>query len=314
MSLKRQRCEVAFKWLRGTSFYLECLHQIIAEYATAFEGVQLKTFYLKTAMYCLVALPDGKLASGAKNGAVHIWNTDGETVSVLRGHLSYVSALVVLGPHSIASASGDHTVKVWHLGTCIQTLMGHNNVLRDLTVATGGQLVSASEDTTLRVWDTHTWQCQHVMTGHTKSVDILAPLLNGYVVSSAWDYTMRVWDLDSGTCVQVLRGHDNYVCSLAVLPNGNLASAAWDKTIKIWGADKCELAIPVKDFSGYLRLCTMPDGCLACVGVFDVTVYDPAGQLLFALNLGAFGGTATVVMADGSLLALTNSGAAVLWE
>jgi WD40 repeat protein len=314
MSLKLRRCELARKWLRGSSFHLECLHQIIAHYLTSFEGARIKSFDLKQSMYCLAALPNGNLASGSSAGSVHIWNTDGETLAVLKGHLSYVCALAVLCPTLLASASGDGTVKVWQDGVCIQTLKGHTNVLRALTVTSEGQLVSASEDTTIRVWDTATWECARVMAGHTKSVDHLAALPNNQLASTAWDHTVRVWNASSGACVRVIEGHTNYVCSLAALSNGKLATASWDRTLKVWGNTECELTIPIKEFSGYLTLCALPNGCLASVGVFDVTIYDAQGALKFKLNLGAFGCTATVVRTDGTLLALTNSGTAVLWE
>ena len=313
MSLKQRRCELALAWLSGTTFHV-CLHQIISGYLTGFEGARLKTLDLKTSMYCLASLPDGNLASGSNTGSVHIWNTAGETLAVLKGHLSYVCALAVLAPNLLASGSGDHTIKVWENDMCIQTLKGHTNVLHDLTVASGGHLVSASEDTTVRVWDTHTWKCARILSGHTKSVDHLAALPNDQVVSAAWDHTVRVWDIPSGTCVRVIEGHTNYVCSLAVMPNGTLATASWDKSLKVWGATECELTIPIDKFSGYLKLCTLPDGCLVCGGVFDVTVYDPEGIILFKLDLEAFGGTATVARPDGTLLALTMNGVAVLWE
>ncbi len=62
------------------------------------------------------------LAAGLSNGDINIYNiNDGNLVSSLKGHESYVYDLVQISDNLLASSSDDHTVRIWNLttNTCI---------------------------------------------------------------------------------------------------------------------------------------------------------------------------------------------------
>jgi WD40 repeat protein len=85
------------------------------------------------------------------------WNA---LLQTLEGHTHWVEA-VVFSPDgkTMASASGDHTVKLWNAGTGTEqrTLKGHTGWVRAVVFSPDGKTVaSASGDKTVKLWDAGT--------------------------------------------------------------------------------------------------------------------------------------------------------------
>lgn len=108
--------------------------------------------------------PDGKLlASGAGyvDSRIHVWDAaTGRKLQVLEGHNGWVSSLVFCsGGRFLASASGDHTIRLWELkgGTNVEpagVLRGHKSEVSRLAVMPDQHtLVSASKDGEVCLWD-----------------------------------------------------------------------------------------------------------------------------------------------------------------
>lgn len=57
----------------------------------------------------------------------------------------------------LASASSDHTIKIWNVDTeeVLQTLSGHSGWIYNLVVFKNGNLASSSADKTFKIWDTN---------------------------------------------------------------------------------------------------------------------------------------------------------------
>jgi len=109
------------------------------------------------AVYSVVVLPNGRLASGSADNTIRIWNLEtGECLRVLEGHTDWVHTLAVLPNGYLVSASGDNTIRIWDTvsGDCVQILKGHTRLVTSLAVLPNGHLVSGSADNTTRIWDT----------------------------------------------------------------------------------------------------------------------------------------------------------------
>ena len=71
----------------------------------------------------------------------------------LKGHSAAVWAVVVLPDGTVASASADKSIKLWKEDACHKTLTGHTDAVRGLAVLPAlGMFVSVSNDGTLRAW------------------------------------------------------------------------------------------------------------------------------------------------------------------
>ena len=134
---------------------------IIADYAKKIQGTLMKK--LKSGMTLkLLALPDGKLASGSENGNVTLWDAKSGTKLQTRvGHTKRYTAMVILPGNKFASASRDCTICVWGVNSAekLLTLVGHSELVSRLCAVPNGTLASSSWDDTVKVWDINNGEC-----------------------------------------------------------------------------------------------------------------------------------------------------------
>ncbi|MFO1495839.1 MAG: pentapeptide repeat-containing protein [Lysobacterales bacterium] len=102
----------------------------------------------------VAALPDGRLASGAGDHSIRLWDAQGNCTAVLEGHQGWVLALAALPDGRLASGAGDGSIRVWDaLGNCTAVLKGHQDWVRALAVLPNGRLASGADDGSIRLWD-----------------------------------------------------------------------------------------------------------------------------------------------------------------
>ncbi len=97
---------------------------------------------------------------------------------VLVGHTNLVGS-VAWHPSGtrLASASWDHTVKIWNPEMAIgqATLEGHTRGVHSVTWhPDGNRLASASDDETIKIWDPETATVQVTLKGHTRGIQSVA--------------------------------------------------------------------------------------------------------------------------------------------
>ena len=95
------------------------------------------------------------LAAFTQLAAQFPWRCGGRMSRSFEGHIDWVQSLAALEGGRLASASDDHTIKVWELatGACVATLLGHEDEVFYLAVLEGGRLASGSDDRKIKIWD-----------------------------------------------------------------------------------------------------------------------------------------------------------------
>jgi hypothetical protein len=104
----------------------------------------------------LAVLPDGRLASGASDGTIKLWDpASGQLQATLEGHSGPVNALAVLPDGRLASGGDDRTIKLWDpaSGQLQATLEGHSGWVYSLAVLPDGRLATGSSDHTIKLWE-----------------------------------------------------------------------------------------------------------------------------------------------------------------
>lgn len=100
----------------------------------------------------------------------------------------------------IAGAMGDRTVRVWDSqGRSVAVLRGHTDLVMDVAFSPDGtQLASVSYDKTIRIWELATGR-HRVLRGHLHAVDRVAWRSPTEVVTASYDGTLRLWPVPDTT-------------------------------------------------------------------------------------------------------------------
>ena len=162
------------------------------------------------------------VATASLDGVVRIWKVGADDVEreqdkpvqVISDHEGPVLCLCELEDGTLASGSGDSSIRLWKRASgsdktfhCVGVQKEHTDTVRSLASLPGeiGYL-SASHDTTVRSWGAS--GAAKVFMGHSALVyDVKATrTAAGTVIaaSASEDCTCRVWDAESGQCMQVL--------------------------------------------------------------------------------------------------------------
>ncbi|MGF1545716.1 MAG: hypothetical protein ACFCUG_00150 [Thiotrichales bacterium] len=154
-------------------------------------------------------------------------------VDVLAGHTDRIRDVTVSPDGTrIASASGDHSIRVWdaHTSAHLFTLRGHTSWVESVAFSPDGRLLaSGGRDAGVKLWD---------ISGHAGPLHGLAFSPDGALVATASaDGRAKLWDVsgDRPRLTQTLCGHTGEVYRVAFDPSGMLvATASYDGTARLW--------------------------------------------------------------------------------
>jgi cytochrome c len=108
------------------------------------------------AVNAVTYLKDGRIATASEDGTIAIWTAGGQQPdTVFKGHTAPVASIAASPDGQlIASASWDHSVRLWPLnGGAPRVLEGHSQNVNAVAFTPDGRaLVSAGYDATLRIW------------------------------------------------------------------------------------------------------------------------------------------------------------------
>jgi cytochrome c len=180
------------------------------------------------AVNAVALLGDGRAATAGADGRIAIWTPgNARPDAVLVGHTAPIAALAVSPDRAtLASASWDHTVRLWPLaGGVPRVLDGHTQNVNGLAFAPDGRaLVSVSYDQSVRIWPI-------LGTGSPTVVATASPL-NTVAVANDGEIATggadgKVYFLTgAGAAAGDIATGPKPVISIAISPDGALVAAA----------------------------------------------------------------------------------------
>jgi glucose repression regulatory protein TUP1 len=116
---------------------------------------------------------------------------------------------------------------------------GHEQDIYSLDFARDGRTIaSGSGDRTVRLWDIETNQNTFTFMSGDSIVSVAFSPDTEYIAAGSHDKSVRVWYIASGHLVENLEGpngHKDGVYCIAFSPNGkDLVSGSLDNTVKMW--------------------------------------------------------------------------------
>jgi cytochrome c len=109
------------------------------------------------AVNAVAMLGEDRIATAGEDRRIAIWSVGSDQPNnILEGHEGPIAALAASPDGAwLASASWDHTVRLWLLGSGeARVLAGHQDNVNGVAFLPNGRVVSAGYDATLRIWPT----------------------------------------------------------------------------------------------------------------------------------------------------------------
>ena len=142
-------------------------------------------------------------------------------------------------------------------GNLISTLSGHRSWVNDLIQMSDDLLASSSSDDTVRIWNLTTNSTKFNLTGHNSTVYGLKLISSDLLASGSWDSTIKLWNITNGQLIRNLTGHGGYIrWSIDKLSDSQalVSGGSTDQTIKLWNTTTGEL---VNSFNTGLQINTL---------------------------------------------------------
>ena len=215
------------------------------------------------AVNAVAFLKDGRIATSGEDARIAIWRPGEPQPSlVLEGHQAPVVALAASPDGTaLASASWDHSARIWPLGAFSGKVdTGFPQKMRP-TVESGG--------------------APRAIEGHTQNVNGVAFTPDGRaLVTAGYDATLRIWPLDNGAPVVVTLPAP--LDSVVVAPDGEIVTSGADGKVYVLSATgELEREVDAAEMP-IIALALSPDGKLiAAAGIRgSVAVIDRASRKL----------------------------------
>jgi cytochrome c len=183
------------------------------------------------AVNAVALLNDGRAVTAGADGRIAIWRAgQPRPDTILEGHTAPIVALAVSPDGAtLASASWDHTVRLWPLAqannAAPRVLEGHSQSVNGVSfMPDGSAVVSAGYDLTLRIWPLRSDASPIVVTVPVP-LNTVAVAPDGEIVAGAADGKLYYLDR-TGTLKGQAQAGPTPVIALAISSDGALGAAA----------------------------------------------------------------------------------------
>lgn len=255
----------------------------------------------------------------------YYWNLLHRDLHTFKGHEGIVKAVALSSDGTmLASASLDHTVKLWDMRSFREvTTLKENSAFDSVAFSPDGAILAAGcDDKTVKLWDTKSFQQTKILSGHNGVITSVAFSPDGKMLATASeDKTAKLWDMRSFQEITSLTGHESLVNSVAFSPDGSIvASASSDGTIRLWDTRSFHEIRKLGDSARPVTSVVFSsDGAFLAAGGRGVRFWDvrkaPGKAKTLSLDKEGVLVLSVAFSRDGNFLAAAgNDGLVTLWD
>lgn len=202
--------------------------------------------------------PDGKyVASGALDGGVNLYSTDGEYIRSFPGHRQGVAALMFHNGN-LVTGSRDNSVMVWSLNGTVILSYAHKMPITCLCSG-NDYIASGSKDGRIKIYKNHRFFGE--LKEHSSGINCIDS--NGdYMVSGCDGGEVIIW---KKFVLYKRMKHKGEVISVSISSNGLFAaSGSFDKSVRLWSMDSGRLLLHYYHMDFVYKVRAMNDLIVSC--------------------------------------------------
>lgn len=200
-------------------------------------GALIKSIHIQIPSTCtsLLVLPDNRVACGAANGRIVIWDVtqgeQGKLLKTLQGE-GAINHIAILANGDLVAATSQDILQIWNAQNVAPFHLPANapdNLQEDI-INLAARL------------DQHAPVAPHrrIQTGHTKIISSLVALPDSSLLTASLDGSMKIWDITSGECINRIerkhfwRQEAEIIDQVALLPDNRIVSLVDLTNLVIW--------------------------------------------------------------------------------
>ena len=265
---------------------------------------------------------DGKILASSSAKDIQLWNLEtGKLLNTLSSHKGNVRSVAISpGGETLASGSGDGTVKLWDISTGeLITSLWHSGVVTAVGfTANGRAVVGCSSDRGMKLWNIYTRQLLHRMNG-TQPIAFGA---DGFrMATSGGPRYIRLWNVAQGQLLKNLAipitNNDKGIQAIAFSQDGKTIAHAMkgESKILVWDVETWEMRYSLEKHSEKINaIAISQDGKMLASSSADgnINLWNISnGRLLRSIK----GYGAIVFTPDGQqLVSVTEDNTIQLWQ
>jgi len=203
------------------------------------DGTQIYSFPTNSINLCLCQITDTYVAIGGTDNIIHLYDlSNNETITEigeLKGHNEQINCLEYINAETLASGSGDKTIKIWNYikKELVFTMEGHELGVKCLKLLKDGRLASGSFDNTFKIWDLTRFTFDMTFDSDAGHIFCIQQLKDERLIIGTNDWCISIWDYKEYKQDFSIDAHGEAVNTILVTGEYVLTGSS-DNKIKIW--------------------------------------------------------------------------------
>jgi WD40 repeat protein len=187
----------------------------------------------QSSILSLEKMNDDTFISGSRDQHIIVWKNY-KAVNTIRIHTAIVLSLCRITGNTFASGSGDNTIHIADLnGTVLQTFTGHTNWVWQVIKLDEQTIASASEDHSIKIWNIESGQLLTSFTENAPIISLAFHAPTKQLISGNLHGEISIRSL-SDSSLTTFKAHNGIIRTIKLINDDIIATGGEDNKVKLW--------------------------------------------------------------------------------